>query len=62
MERKGKTKKWKEKINTCDVIHMEEVGEKKITTRLGAWSLTSRGVRTADNADISSRASSHSGQ
>ena len=37
MERKGKTKKWKEKINTCDVIHMEEVGE-KITTRVGAWS------------------------
>ena len=61
MECKGKTKKRKEKINTCDVIHMEEVGE-KITTRVGAWSLTSRGVRTADNADISSRASSHSGQ
>ena len=54
MERKGKTKKWKEKINTCDVIHMEEAGEKNHDC-VGAWSLMSRGDRTAESADSSSR-------
>jgi len=54
MERKRKNKKWKEKINTCDVNHME-VGKKK--SRL-TWvrGVSRHGDRTAESADSSSRA------
>ena len=61
MERKGKTKKWKEKINTCDVIHMEEVGEKK--SRLawvrGVWRRVESGQRITRTSRPSRRAPAH---